>query len=65
MGLLARFMSTACQKLNGPAYQYNCTVFFINQIREKIGVMYGGNPISLSNPDQCKEKNTSRIKIAE
>lgn len=41
MGLLARFMSTVCQKLNGPAYQHECSVIFINQIREKIGVMYG------------------------
>lgn len=37
MGLLARFMSTTCQKLNGPAYTNDCTVLFINQIREKIG----------------------------
>lgn len=37
MGLLARFMSTTCQKLNGPAYANDCTVLFINQIREKIG----------------------------
>jgi recombination protein RecA len=37
MGMLARFMSTTCQKLNGIAYQNDCTVFFINQIREKIG----------------------------
>lgn len=37
MGLLARFMSTTCQKLNGPAYSNDCTVMFINQIREKIG----------------------------
>jgi recombination protein RecA len=37
MGLLARFMSTTCQKLNGIAYQNDCTILFINQIREKIG----------------------------
>lgn len=47
MGLLARFMSTVCQKLTGPAYQHDCTVLFINQIREKIGVMYG-NPETTS-----------------
>lgn len=41
MALLARFMSTTCQKLNGPAYQNDCTILFINQIREKVGVMYG------------------------
>lgn len=37
MALLARFMSTTCQKLNGPAYHNDCTVLFINQIREKPG----------------------------
>lgn len=37
IGLLARFMSTTCQKLNGIAYQNRCTVLFINQIREKVG----------------------------
>lgn len=47
MGLLARFMSTTCQKLNGPAYTFDCTILFINQVREKIGVMYG-NPETTS-----------------
>lgn len=37
MGLLARFMSTVCQKLTGIAYAYDTTLIFINQIREKIG----------------------------
>lgn len=37
MGLLARFMSTVCQKLTGIAYAYDTTIVFINQIREKIG----------------------------
>ena len=37
IGLLARFMSTAMQKLTGIAYEYDCTLIFINQIREKIG----------------------------
>jgi recombination protein RecA len=47
MALLARFMSTTCQKLNGPAYQNDCTIMFINQVREKVGVMYG-NPETTS-----------------
>jgi recombination protein RecA len=42
MGLQARLMSTAMMKLNGPAYQYDCTVLFINQLREKVG---GFSPI--------------------
>lgn len=37
MGLLARFMSTVCQKLTGPAYANDCSIIFINQVREKIG----------------------------
>lgn len=37
MGLLARLMSTAMMKLNGPAYQFDCTCIFINQLREKVG----------------------------
>jgi recombination protein RecA len=41
MGLLARFMSTACQKLDGIAAANDCQILWINQIREKIGVMYG------------------------
>lgn len=47
IGLLARFMSTAMQKLTGIAYQQDCTLIFINQIREKVGVMYG-NPETTS-----------------
>lgn len=37
MGLLARLMSTAMMKLNGPAYSNDCTIIFINQLREKVG----------------------------
>lgn len=49
MGLLARFMSTTCQKLNGPAYANDCTVLFINQIREKIGAFSpAGTPTTTS-----------------
>lgn len=41
VGLQARLMSKACRKLVGCINQTNSTVIFINQIREKIGVMYG------------------------
>lgn len=37
MGLQAKLMSLAMQKLNGPAYQHKCTCLFINQLREKVG----------------------------
>lgn len=41
MGLLARMMSTTMMKITGPAHANTCSVIFINQVREKIGVMYG------------------------
>ncbi len=42
-GLQARLMSQALRKLTGILSKSNCTMIFINQVREKIGVMYG-NP---------------------
>jgi recombination protein RecA len=41
MGLHARLMSQALRKLTGTISKTHCTVFFINQLREKIGVMFG------------------------
>ncbi|MFN0132024.1 MAG: recombinase RecA [Phycisphaerales bacterium] len=41
VGVQARLMSQAMRKLTGVIARSNCTVIFINQIREKIGVMYG------------------------
>jgi recombination protein RecA len=41
MGLQARLMSQACRKLTGICAKNQVTVIFINQIREKIGVMFG------------------------
>ena len=43
VGLQARLMSQALRKLTGAISKSNCCVIFINQLREKIGVMYG-NP---------------------
>ncbi|RGB68239.1 MULTISPECIES: recombinase RecA [Oscillospiraceae] len=43
VGLQARLMSQALRKLTGAISKSNCTAIFINQLREKIGVMYG-NP---------------------
>ncbi len=45
VGLLARLMSQALRKLAGSISKTNCIVIFINQLREKVGVMYG-NPRS-------------------
>ena len=41
VGLQARLMSQALRKLTGSVSRTNCTVIFINQIRMKIGVMFG------------------------
>jgi recombination protein RecA len=41
VGLQARLMSQAMRKLTGAIAKSNCTLIFINQIREKIGVMFG------------------------
>ncbi len=43
VGLQARLMSQALRKLSGTVSKTNCIVIFINQLREKVGVMYG-NP---------------------
>ena len=50
MGLHARLMSQALRKLTGSISKTNCTVMFINQLREKIGVMFG-------NPCLCNSKD--------
>lgn len=43
VGLQARLMSQALRKLSGIVSKTNCIVIFINQLREKVGTMYG-NP---------------------
>lgn len=43
VGLQARLMSQALRKLTGVVSKTNCTVVFINQLREKVGIMFG-NP---------------------
>lgn len=44
IGVQARLMSQALRKLTGAIYRSNCTVIFINQLRMKIGVMFGCFP---------------------
>ena len=41
VGLQARMMSQACRKLTASISKTNCIVIFINQLREKVGVMFG------------------------
>ena len=47
MGLQARLMSQALRKLTSSISKSNCLVIFINQIRQKIGIMFG-NPETTS-----------------
>ena len=46
LGLHARLMSQAMRKLTHSISKTNCTVFFINQLREKIGVMFGSPEVT-------------------
>lgn len=62
MGLVARLMSQACTKLNGSIRQYGTSIIFINQIREKVGVMYG-NPETTPGGRALKFYSWLRIKI--
>ncbi len=62
MGLHARLMSQALRKLTGTISKTNCTVFFINQLREKIGVMFG-NPETTTGGNALKFYASIRIDI--
>jgi recombination protein RecA len=46
VGLQARMMSQACRKLTAAISRTNCTVVFINQLREKVGVMFGSPEVT-------------------
>jgi recombination protein RecA len=41
IGLVARFMNQTLRKITGPASKTETTIFFINQLRDRVGVMYG------------------------
>jgi recombination protein RecA len=62
VGLQARLMSQAMRKLTGAIAKSNCTVIFINQIREKIGVMFG-SPETTSGGRALKFYSSIRIDI--
>ena len=62
MGLHARLMSQALRKLTGSISKTNCTVFFINQLREKIGVMFG-NPETTTGGNALKFYASVRVDI--
>ena len=69
MGLQARLMSKALRKLTGSVSKTNCTVFFINQIRMKIGIMFGspetttgGNALKFYASVRLDVRRTAQIK---
>ena len=62
MGLHARLMSQILRKLTASISKTNCTVFFINQLREKIGVMFG-NPETTTGGNALKFYASVRLDI--
>jgi len=62
MGLHARLMSQALRKLTGAVSRTNCLLIFINQVREKIGVMFG-NPETTTGGRALKFYATVRVEV--
>lgn len=62
MGLHARLMSQALRKLTASISKTNCTMMFINQLREKIGVMFG-NPETTTGGNALKFYASVRLDI--
>ena len=62
MGLHARLMSQALRKLTGSISKTNCTMIFINQLREKLGVMFG-NPETTTGGNALKFYASVRLDI--
>lgn len=62
VGLHARLMSKACRVLAGAINKTNCVVIFINQLREKVGVMYG-NPEVTTGGRALKFYSSVRIDV--
>ena len=62
VGLQARLMSKAMRKLAGILNTHNCTVIFINQLRDKVGVMFG-NPETTTGGKALKFYASVRIDI--
>ncbi|MBP0954998.1 MAG: recombinase RecA [Oscillospiraceae bacterium] len=62
VGLLARLMSQAMRKLTSVISRTNCVAIFINQVREKIGVMYG-NPETTTGGRALKFYSSVRLEV--
>lgn len=62
VGLQARLMSQALRKLTGSISKTNCTVIFINQLREKVGIMFG-NPETTTGGRALKFYSSIRLDV--
>lgn len=62
VGLQARLMSKALRKLTAIASKSNCIIIFINQLREKIGIMFG-NPETTTGGKALKFYASVRIEV--
>lgn len=62
VGLQARLMSQALRKLTAVASKTNCTIIFINQLREKVGIMFG-NPETTTGGRALKFYSSVRIDV--
>ena len=62
VGLQARLMSQALRKLTAIISKYNCIVIFINQLREKVGVMFG-NPETTTGGRALKFYSSVRLEV--
>ena len=62
VGMQARLMSQALRKITAASSKSKCTIIFINQLREKIGVMYG-NPETTTGGQALKFYSSVRIEI--
>ena len=62
VGLQARLMSQALRKLTGVVSRTNCIVVFINQLREKVGVMFG-NPETTTGGRALKFYSSVRMDV--
>ena len=62
VGMQARLMSQALRKITAASSKSKCTIVFINQLREKIGVMYG-NPETTTGGKALKFYSSVRIEI--
>ena len=62
MGLQARLMSQAMRKLTGAIHKSGCACVFINQLRQKIGIMFG-NPVTTTGGNALKFYSSVRIDI--